>query len=72
MPACRHCGSPARGNPCWAEIKFPGITRGGGDPPCECDRAAEEWARVDKMHNRKIGLSLAAVILLVTAAFYFS
>lgn len=29
--ACRYCGSPARGNPCWRAIKLPNWI---GDPPC--------------------------------------
>lgn len=40
--ACRHCGSPARNNPCWYDIKYPSYRYTGGDPPCFCDIYAEE------------------------------
>ena len=57
--ACRHCGSPARFNPCWYSIKYPGSERGGGDPPCIGDMYDEDQAaRAAESRRQTINVAL--------------
>jgi hypothetical protein len=49
--SCRHCKSPARGNPCWYFLDHPEQVEPGADPPCIDDSYSEEYE--DRMDGRR-------------------
>jgi hypothetical protein len=57
---CRHCGSPARNNPCWYALDRPEYVAGGGDPPCVDDIWAEQSMARERRLKRKLALIGAA------------
>lgn len=72
MPACRHCRSPARGNPCWWRNTLPVERRETTltfDPPCEwdaeeeMDSAAIEW-RAARRVSARISFAVVAAFAL--------
>lgn len=63
--ACRHCGSPARNNPCWHSIKTPGYRPGGGDPPCFFDIYDEEQAALRRKDDLLTGSVVWGIVFLV-------
>lgn len=70
---CRHCGSPYRGNPCWARIKFPGqFPPGGPDLPCETDGFNEDMDRLQRGDRRRIVAGAVAVLTLLALLAYAS
>ena len=66
--ACAHCGSPARGNPCFERIdRADFYRRSGADAPCECDEArdcAERRAR----RKERAALAWLGIVLAIGAA----
>lgn len=69
--ACRHCGSPARGNPCWWGFKDPAASIHGGDPPCACDEYAERHERRESAFVRNLLLIGIGIPLAGTLIIYF-
>lgn len=67
---CRHCKSPARGNPCWYGIVCPQGAAMGFDPPCMCDDYAEEVWRRERRWSRRwlLLIAFAALCLGVVVA----
>ena len=65
--ACRHCGSPAKGNPCWWSMKNP--ERANQDePPCMDDFDIEQYkARERRRHKLFHGFLIAAAIIFLLA-----
>jgi hypothetical protein len=65
---CRHCGSPAMGNPCWYYTDYPSS---GGDPPCEYmpDYEAARARRVSfqrRVHILRLVAISGGVIAIIT------
>jgi len=57
--ACRHCGSPARGNPCWYFINHPKYS--GSDPPC----AEDDYYENERPHP---WITITVIVSLAAAA----
>lgn len=71
MPACRHCGSPRRFNPCWYGITVDKWAAGKGyDPPCLEDIFNEE-AEERRRARRRRGCAATFVAIMLIAAFVY-
>lgn len=62
--ACRHCKSPAKGNPCWWGLDNPQYRAGGGDPPCFGDfyNAQRFWTGETTSQAAGVIVGIALVI----------
>lgn len=58
--ACPHCGSPARGNPCW-------YASAGDEPPCLWD-ADREYERECRIRNRRSRERVVNILVGIAAA----
>jgi hypothetical protein len=68
---CRHCGSPARFNPCWYALENPEYATGGGDPPCIEEMWVEESMSRERKFNRNIrAIGLGAAAMLIALIWY--
>lgn len=75
MPACRHCGSPARTNPCWWGIKHKSYDPGSYDPPCY-DDLYNEYARARELQHwkaiRRTGFVACTVLIALLALYAYA
>jgi hypothetical protein len=66
---CRHCKSPAKGNPCFWQVDRP-VEWAGFDAPCDGDRYDERTERADRSLRRTgLALAVAALVVLVWLIF---
>lgn len=72
---CRHCGSPARFNPCWWGIKHKTYDPGSYDPPCMDDMYGEDYRerqRLEWQATKNIGFWICAVLLFLLGLYGFA
>lgn len=72
--ACRHCGSPARFNPCWWDIKHPRLAESGGDneAPCFYDLDAEQYnARERRRRHWRDGILIVLAVGFILAIVFW-
>ena len=65
--ACRDCGSPAEGNPCWYYLRRKYY---GGDPPCLCRAYDREQAALTRRRVWQAILAFGLIVGFVKAAIF--
>lgn len=68
--ACRHCGSPARGNPCWWLLRVPQeraeeVRRSGADSPCDCDAYMDDAYHRERAFSLRLSAEVLAASVLI-------